>query len=160
MTFDARQIANWFVARYSEDGKNPSIMTLLKMTYIAHGWHLGIKGVPLFSNDIQAWRHGPVIEEVYTLFRKQGDYSTSIAHGFPKEEIEPETVNFLEDVYRKYGRYDAWTLSNLTHKKDSPWDITWREIGEYGEIPDSLIKQHYALKLAQAELKKQQAQAT
>ncbi|AVW92216.1 Panacea domain-containing protein [Celeribacter baekdonensis] len=64
MAYDARQIANWFVVRAQREGRTLSIMSLLKLTYIAHGWHLEMQEVPLFSNRIEAWQYGPVIPEV------------------------------------------------------------------------------------------------
>ena len=58
MTYDARQIANWFVNRAARDEK---VMSMLKLTYFAHGWNLETKETPLFSNRVEAWQHGPVI---------------------------------------------------------------------------------------------------
>ena len=52
--YDARQIANWFVTRAKQDANVLSVTTLLKLCYIAHGWHLELLGGPLFNNRIEA----------------------------------------------------------------------------------------------------------
>lgn len=54
------------------DGRPLSVMELIKLTYISHGWHLEMYGGPLFHNRIEAWRHGPVIPDVYHAFQSQG----------------------------------------------------------------------------------------
>ena len=37
--YDARQIANWFVRRAAQDGRRLTIMQVLKLVDISHGWH-------------------------------------------------------------------------------------------------------------------------
>ena len=69
--YDAHVIANWFVTRAERDGKVLSITTIIKLCYIAHGWHLEIKGVSLYWNRIEAWRYGPVIPDAYMAFRRK-----------------------------------------------------------------------------------------
>ena len=72
MTYDARCITNWFIRRAQNDNKLLSIMSLLKLFYIAHGWCLEIYDHPLFYNEIEAWRYGPVIPDVYRIFAHKG----------------------------------------------------------------------------------------
>lgn len=50
LPIDARSVANWFVRRAADDARVLSIMELLKLTYIAHGWHLEIYKKPLVFN--------------------------------------------------------------------------------------------------------------
>ena len=40
----------------------------------------------------------------------------------------------LRVVFKKYGVLSAWDLSELTHMKGTPWEIT------YSQSPDSVIK--------------------
>ncbi|MEY4500467.1 MAG: hypothetical protein RIS52_357, partial [Pseudomonadota bacterium] len=53
MIYDARQIANWFIERAAKDGRALSIMSLLKLAYITHGWNLETRNAPLFNNRIE-----------------------------------------------------------------------------------------------------------
>ncbi|HHB81002.1 MAG TPA: DUF4065 domain-containing protein, partial [Aliiroseovarius sp.] len=72
MAYDARSIANWFVTRAERDGRPLSIMHLLKLIYVAHGWYLETRKAPLIFNRIEAWQYGPVIPDVYNAFRPGG----------------------------------------------------------------------------------------
>ena len=149
MTYSALQIANWFVRRAANDGRTVSIMSLLKLCYIAHGWRLEITGEPLFSNEIEAWQYGPVIPEVYRAFRHQGVQVNSEVpfHGCA---ISPEDEDFLEQIYGIYGGMSAFQLSDLTHVVGGPWDIATKAGGNYAPIPNDLIKQHYETKRQRA----------
>ena len=149
MTYDARQVANWFVTRALRDGKSLSIMSLLKLTYIAHGWHLETQSAPLFQNRIEAWQYGPVIPEVYRAFRRQG-INVSSPVSVPPVEFSSEDENFLEQIYAIYGSLEAFQLSDLTHVTGGPWDIATKTGGYYAPIPNELIKQHYDQKRAEA----------
>jgi uncharacterized phage-associated protein len=143
--YDARQIANWFVSRSQRDGRRMSIMSLLKLTYIAHGWNLEMHSEPLFGNRIEAWQYGPVIPEVYHAFRGQG-IGVSGTVAAPAGEISVRDEHLLEQVYSNYGKLSAFQLSELTHVDGGPWDIATKTGGYYAPIPNELIKQHYDAK--------------
>lgn len=150
MTYDARQIANWFVARSERDGRSMSIMSLLKLVYIAHGWHLEMKGSPLISNRIEAWQYGPVIPDVYNSFRRQGIHVTGTVQA-ANAPLLTDDEHLLEQVYNIYGHLSAFKLSELTHVSGGPWDIATKMGGNYAPIHDDLIKKHYEMKRLKAE---------
>lgn len=141
--YDARQIANWFILRAREDGRKLSIMQLLKLVYIAHGWHLEMRGYPLFRNKIEAWRHGPVIPDVYHALRNQGVTVQNPAIGFSTEMFPQTYQGFLNEIYKIYGDMDAFHLSDLTHKPGGPWDIATKQRGWFAPITDDIIRAHY-----------------
>lgn len=120
-------------------------MTLLKLTYIAHGWHLEMFNRPLFPNRIEAWKYGPVIRDVYNDFRNQG---VTVSSGIPNydDDLDEGTKSFLEQIYNIYGSMHAYQLSDLTHVKGGPWQLATMMGGNHAPIPDDLIKQHYVLK--------------
>jgi uncharacterized phage-associated protein len=151
--YDARQIANWFVLRAQKDARELSIMQLLKLVYIAHGWHLETQGGPLVSNKIQAWQYGPVIPDVYNSFRRQGVIASSTTHDVLPVVLDPSDEALLEEVWDIYGHLPAFRLSDLTHVPGGPWDIATKTGGNYANIPNELILQHYqALRRQASEL--------
>lgn len=143
MTYDARQVANWFVTRAQREQRSLSIMSLLKLTYIAHGWHLETQNAPLFSNRIEAWQYGPVIPEVYNDFRRQGVVVQNAVTTVPQCTFTPEDESLLEQVWEIYGRLPAFRLSDITHVSGGPWDVASRMGGHYAQIPNELIQGHY-----------------
>jgi uncharacterized phage-associated protein len=44
-------------------------MKILKLTYLAHGWHLCYTDSPLILDQVQAWKYGPVVPSVYHYFK-------------------------------------------------------------------------------------------
>ncbi len=140
--YDARQIASWFVSRAAQTGKRLSIMELLKLTYISHGWHLEMRKVPLFGNKIEAWKRGPVIPDVYNAFRQQG---IQISKPLPEysTEIPPYDGEFLEQIYALYGHLDAFALSDMTHVRNGPWEKASKRGGNYALMTNEEIQAHY-----------------
>lgn len=149
MTYDARQIANWFVSRARSASRTLSIMQLLKLVYIAHGWHLEITKRPLFNNGIQAWRFGPVIPDVYNAFRNQG-INVDCEVASTTLPIHANDEKLLGQIWDIYGSLSAFQLSELTHEDGGPWDVASKLRGNYAPIPDELIQKHYELKRLQA----------
>ena len=141
MQYDAKQIANVFIHRAAEHGKVLSIMQLLKLIYIAHGWNLALYGRPLIHNRIEAWQHGPVIPDVYHAFRGQGVHIQNKVD-VPAQGLDPQTDNILEQIYNMYGEMSPFKLSDITHVSGGPWHVASKN-GNYAHIPDYIIKAHY-----------------
>jgi len=120
-------------------------MSLLKLVYIAHGWHLEITGEPLIENHIEAWQYGPVIPDVYRAFRTQGISVQNIDPNHPSD-VSDDAKILLNQIYDIYGDMSPFKLSALTHVLGGPWETASTLGGAYAPIPDSLIRDHYALK--------------
>ena len=128
-------------------------MKLIKMVYIAHGWHLAIKGEPLIDEAVEAWKYGPVVPLVYQNFRCFRDSQiTRMAHVLHDNHlISPEvdsndTRQFLESVWDAYSQYTGPQLSAITHQKNTPWYQTWHNGGNLKDgviVTNDVIKSHY-----------------
>ncbi len=70
MAFAARQVANWFIERAAQEGEYLTQLKLQKLVYMAHGWNLALLGKPLISENIEAWKWGPVIRYAIPRFRE------------------------------------------------------------------------------------------
>src|SRR3989442_1092083 len=57
----AQVIANYFLWLSNESGSFLSNLKLQKVLYYAQGWHLGLERQRLFTDQIEAWVHGPSI---------------------------------------------------------------------------------------------------
>ncbi|MBD8891800.1 Panacea domain-containing protein [Roseibium litorale] len=145
--YDARQIANWFIARAMQDQKPVTIMKLLKLVYVSHGWYLEMVGAPLIRNRIEAWKYGPVIPDVYSVFSGSGASPIgNVLPGYDSTGLDDFTQKFLEQIYNLYGNKSAIELSNMTHETGGPWDIASRRNGYFAPIDNETIVQHYRLK--------------
>ena len=119
-------------------------MQLVKLAYIAHGFHLAIFGGKLFQEQIQAWKYGPVIPDLYHATKRFGRKEIAIDNLLSYPGLaNPAIEGFLGDVVAKYGHLSGPTLSSITHQSGSPWDQVYREGSANIEIPNHLIKEHY-----------------
>lgn len=66
--------ANRILQHAGEQGMSLTPLQLMKLTYMSHGWALGILGRPLFNDRVEAWKYGPVIP---TLYHKTKEYGSS-----------------------------------------------------------------------------------
>ena len=126
------------------------VMTLVKYVYIAHGWTLAYTGRPLIKHQVEAWRGGPMIPEVYHAFSWQKIFVTEKAQGYHPEfgelpiyttKLNAEEQDIVDKVFDRYSRFDAFQLGDLTKKAGTPWD-QFKE-RTYGRIPNKVIAQHY-----------------
>jgi uncharacterized phage-associated protein len=152
--FQPLQVANFFIKSSLRTGEEVTPMKLIKLTYIAHGWHLGMYNTELIDEAVCAWKYGPVIESIYHNFKGYGNCQITefyrneygqiqIANG----QIEP----FLQKVWDEYKDYSGVELSAMTHQKGTPWDIVWNQRGGKNLpnviIPNNIIAEHYKQKI-------------
>jgi len=144
MAYSAAAVANAFLELSSQEGKRLTNMKLQKLVYIAHGWSLALLGQPLFYNDIQAWRWGPVIPKLYNPLRKYGSgvVTEPIPTDSERVDVFSREMSIIEGVWKAYGQYSAMQLSSITHDNGTPWSEVWAKKPQ-GQIPDALIMEHY-----------------
>ncbi len=152
--WDSRTVGNWFVTRADREGERLSVMKIIKLAYIAHGWHLEMYDEPLLSCKVSAWDYGPVIETLYRAFRKQKlDVTKTVRVRAP--ELSGRTINVLEQVWNTYSHMSDERLSSITHAPDSAWNIVSKvgllpSVGGSLTIPDDLIKLVFKMKRLKA----------
>lgn len=90
---------------------------LQKLCYYAQGWYAGLTGRRLFTNELEAWIHGPVSPKLYEKYKMYG------YENIPQKDVNTEDIELrgiVEQIYRIYGKLDGDELEQLTHK-ESPW---------------------------------------
>lgn len=90
---------------------------LQKLCYYAQGWYAGLTGKKLFTNELEAWIHGPVSPELYEIYKVYG------YEKIPQKDnivVNEELNGIVEQIYRIYGKLDGDELEQLTHK-ETPW---------------------------------------
>lgn len=146
---DARAIANFLLDYADEKKVRVKLMSLLKMIFYAHGWHLSMKKGPLVVQTFEAWEYGPVVRSVWEAFRDSGkrplttraqalDVVTN-SYAETREMINEEQADFLRQIFDAYCNVDAFDLSAATHVEGSPWDEIWN-------APDGAI--HVGMKIS------------
>ncbi|MDY5580160.1 Panacea domain-containing protein [Porcincola intestinalis] len=125
--YNALQIAHWFLQRNEEameekGAEKMTLLKLLKLLYYAEGCYLALhNGERLFDEKLVAWEHGPVVEEVYYVYKGNPyDLTLTDADREDAEKVAPEDQELLEQVFQIFGKYSAWALRDKTHEED-PW---------------------------------------
>jgi uncharacterized phage-associated protein len=95
-------------------------MKLQKLLYFAQAAHLAVYGEPLFNDEIQAWKFGPVVPNVYRFYKVKGDQLLRNEDDF---YCDPQLEGFLKDVWKIFGKYSAYELANISHKHDPYKDV-------------------------------------
>lgn len=146
----SRAVANYLIERAREDGDFLTSMQLLKLVYIAHGWNLAIRHRPLVREAVEAWKYGPVIPDLYHGVKRWG--AGFVRHRLPgyfasENGFAPEDEELVSSVLSAYRHLDGLELSNLTHRRGTPWYKVYYEQGgkdrRHAVIPDRLIKKHF-----------------
>ena len=95
-------------------------MKLQKLAFYAQVQHLVTTGTPLFPEDFQAWRGGPVAPELYALHRgkfliRPGELSSGDSSTLTDAER-----GLIDGVCSALGGMTGAELSEQTHQED-PW---------------------------------------
>ncbi|WP_416144891.1 Panacea domain-containing protein [Planococcus koreensis] len=127
------------VAKYLVSKSTPNTtraitpLKLQKLLYYCQGWHMAFnQGKPLFEEDLFAWKHGPVVPEIYYSYKKYG-YLTIPAESFENKDEKGKRIfsdrqlEVLNAVWEAYGKYDGKYLEELTHQEE-PWSITKQSV--------------------------------
>lgn len=155
----ASHIANYFLERAEKEGGEMTLMKLVKLVYLAHGWSLSALNRSLLGNDekVEAWKYGPVIPSIYHEFKEFGNQvipkGTRSVMFYPINGLSPENPSvpasdkelqkMLDLVWKLYGNHSGTSLMRITHQKDTPWSKTYKDGEMFTRISDDLIRDHF-----------------
>lgn len=87
-------------------------MKLHKLLYFAQRESLAITNEPLFEEEFEGWKYGPVCKEIRNSITVDGviDFDGDICD---------ESKYIINNVILEYGSLASWKLSQLSHKEKS-----------------------------------------
>lgn len=148
MAVSSLAVANKFLNLAHQEGLQLTNMQLQKLVFFAHGYHMAIEGDPLYSDETKAWPFGPVIPNLYKHLQKYG--RSSVTAQLPTSEtLDDDQISVIDAVWDAYKEYDAWRLSDISHRKGSPWEQTWSK-NNFGHIDSEIIRRYYCELLEKA----------
>lgn len=121
-------VAQHFIAR--ERDQRISTVKLQKLCFYAFGWYSYQTGSALFQERFFAMQKGPVISELLSAHAQQRTITLGdLAPQFQAFETAPQTFDsytqtILEATWDYYGKFDAWTLVDMTHD-EKVWVDAW-----------------------------------
>ncbi|MBC6414887.1 MAG: DUF4065 domain-containing protein [Bdellovibrionales bacterium] len=149
-------IANHFIDLSNPEGL--SLVQLIKLTYISHGFTLAILEKPLSNELAEAWKYGPVFPAIYHAFKSSKDIYkiTHKAKAFGtifESNFNDIEKGIMKTAFEAYKNHSASQIISFTHEKDGPWDKAWREGGKHSKnykIQDDIIKKYYKIRMEKA----------
>lgn len=145
---DARGIANYLLDRAASKALPITSMTLLKVLYFAHAWHLAKFDTPLVAQPFEAWKYGPVNRVVYDQIKQFGakpiegrlrTFDPNLCKFVEADRaVDQSTAHLLNHTFDYYSQFHAFTLSDLTHESGSPWEQIW-QAAEKRAVPGMII---------------------
>ena len=145
----ALEIADRLIHLSLEDEMPITPMQAQKLTYFCNAWMLGLDGIPLFRDAVEAWQYGPVIRELYHRLRHYGRrYIDQPIHETPSN-LPERAEAIIRAVWSQYGGLDGLRLSKLTHAAGSPWDQTYKQGRGSQIIHTHVIRNYYTTLVAQ-----------
>ena len=125
-------IANWFLSNL----ENVTNKKLQKLVYYAYSWYLVFNNESadniewrFFENRFEAWVHGAVYPELYTMYKKFGSGVIPLYEGsLPK--FSEDDLDVLNQVLEVYGGFTGNELESICHQ-ESPWKNARKGLSTY-----------------------------
>lgn len=112
--YSAYEVASYICNRYRrENGKRIDEMKLHKLLYFAQRESLVQNDKPLFWEDFEAWKYGPVLKEIREHYRDDS---------FDCHYYNNELNTIMDKVFEEYSHILSWSLSMISHG-----EISWKK---------------------------------
>lgn len=109
--YSAAEIASTICSRYQEKyGKRIDEMKLHKLLYFVQRESFIQTGEPLFNEEFEAWKFGPVMTEIRWRYK---------VNHFPQCHIDGVTEKIIDNVFDIYSKTKSWSLSMMSHEETS-----------------------------------------
>lgn len=142
--YKAENVAKYIIFLASQKDQEESRegvtnLKLQKVLYLTQAYYLAKVGRPLFCEKIEAWSYGPVIREVYNIYKSNA--SNPIIQENDQSDIVEEDKEIIKQVWGLFGGYSASKLVDIVHSH-----LPWREsiVSNDKIISHKSIKDYYA----------------
>ena len=110
----ATNVARYICDEYRKmSGEAIDEMKLHKLLYFSQRESFAITGEPLFNDNFQGWRYGPVCVAVRNGFC-QGEML-----GNSSGSLSESSAYIVKNIIMQYGELASWKLSQLSHAESS-----------------------------------------
>lgn len=128
LNITAKNVADFILSQSCPDCEDYiSNLKLQKLLYYCQGFHLAIYGKPLFPEKIIRWQLGPVVPDVYQIFKGYSRNSIPMPEDFDFSMFTVEQKELMIEVYKVYAQYSAWRLRDMTHEEPPYLDTVENE---------------------------------
>ena len=112
-------VSNFLLTDCRNKGDVLTNLKLQKLLYYAQAWYLARFDVPIFSEDFEAWIHGPVLPSQYRRF-KTCEWRPIQDYIRAPQALPPKLTKHLNAIISTFGTETATALEMMTHQ-EMPW---------------------------------------
>ena len=126
--YTALNIAAYVIEEYKQQNKGISNLKLQKVLYYIQMESLQELSRVAFDDEIEAWRHGPVIRTVYNTFKKYISDAIDPQDSAVRQNycpVDNELCSLIDNLVLRTLYLDPWELVDKTHQT-SPWKNNYR----------------------------------
>ena len=106
--------------------KEVTPLMLQKLLYFIQGVSYALNAKPMFTENCQAWVHGPVYPEVYDIFRdfkyNPIEDARFVIFECAEDVLTEEECRTIDLVVNTFGEYGGKVLERITHE-EMPWKL-------------------------------------
>lgn len=141
--YTAMQIAAAVIKLYAIEKQPITNLKLQKVLFYIQAKSFLMRGEPIFQDDIEAWRHGPVVRDVYNTFYPfiafpLDENDIIVKQNLP--ELDGTSFYIVYSTVKETIPYSAWELVDKT-KKTRVWKDSY-ERNKYNIISKESIKKY------------------
>lgn len=101
-------------------------LMLQKLLYFIQGVSYALNAKPMFTENCQAWVHGPVYPEVYDIFRdfkyNPIEDARFVIFECAEDVLTEEECRTIDLVVNTFGEYGGKVMERITHE-EMPWKL-------------------------------------
>ena len=140
--YNAVDVADYIVDRCAGLGRPVSNLQLQKILYYVQLNFLRRFDECAFWDDIQAWRHGPVVKEVYYKYNIFGRHAIVPRIMQSTEGLfSARDKNLIDNVADACIALDPWELVERSHKVGGPWHQSFN--GNFDKVIPKEVMRNY-----------------
>ena len=138
--YHANDVACYLIHKAIDNERPISNLQLQKILYYIQVFFLQEKRYALFSDEIEAWRFGPVVRSVYEKYSGFGA-SDLIDIDAYNVIFSSEEKRAIDKILDEKSKLYPWSLVADTHKRGKAWDLIYQGgPGNKEIIPKELLK--------------------
>lgn len=105
-------------------------LKLHKILYFLYGLYYSETKTELFTDDFVAYRHGPVVVEIYKTIKQKypnkpyANLNEDLFGDAAALNLSAENTKTVNGILDKLYQFSAWRLVELSHMPGSPWQAT------------------------------------
>lgn len=143
-THSAIDVADFLIACHRVPAHDLTIARLNSLIYLAQGYCMQRLGRPLFTNEIEAWDYGPVVSEIYHVFKPNRKYGsiTETEGDFDVHRFSPDEIDLMLDVIARYAELS--TDEMIGESRRGPWSDHHEKDILHRTIPKEAIQEYFS----------------